>query len=116
MSYDQGVRDTIRWTVGEVADDIQVAPTWARALQLAGIYHPRVAILDFDRVSPQGRVRLTNLLRLRYHTGIIVVGEYPSLDDATRHGISTGFAKPLDLQQLMATVARMLQPNADRAP
>jgi hypothetical protein len=108
MSYDAGVRDTLRWVAGEIADDVLVASTWALALQLAGVGHPHVAILDFDRVSPQGRVRLANLLRLRYATAIIVVGNDASLDDATRHGISTGFAKPIDATRLMTNVAWVL--------
>jgi DNA-binding NtrC family response regulator len=108
MSYDTSVRATLRWVAGEVADDVQVASTWALALQLAGVGRPQVAILDFDRVSPQGRVQLANLLRLRYATVVLVVGNDASLDDATRHGISTGFAKPIDTTRLMSTVARIV--------
>src|SRR5260370_42670394 len=81
MSSDKNVRDVLRWAVGEIADEVQVASTWTLALQLAGVHHPRVAVLDFDRVSPQGRVLLANLLRLRYQTAIVVVGVDASLDD-----------------------------------
>jgi DNA-binding NtrC family response regulator len=108
LSYDRATRDVMRWVAGEVADEVHAASSWASAIQLASLYRPALAILDFDNLSPQGRVWLSQLLPLRYETEILVVGSSQSLEDALRHGLTRGFGKPLDAGALLRQVAAVI--------
>src|ERR1051325_11266749 len=96
MSYDHRTRDLLRYAIGEFANQVLVAPSWAVALSLAGQHRPAVAVLDFDNVSPQGRAYLARLLPARHGTEVIAVGGVGALDDAIRHGIRYGVEKPID--------------------
>jgi hypothetical protein len=93
LSYDRATREALRWAVGEVLDEVQIASSWQIALRQAGIQHPTVAVVDFDHVAPQGRVLLSNLLALRY-------------GDAARHGIHATMIKPVNQTRLMEHVSR----------
>src|SRR5690242_10142882 len=95
LSYDRATRESVRWAIGEVLDDVQTATSWQIALKQAGVQHPTVAIVDFDHVAPQGRVILSNLLVMRYGTYVIAIGSSDNVGDAVRHGIRATMTKPL---------------------
>jgi hypothetical protein len=47
-------------------------------------------------------------LPARHHSALIVVGNPTTLDDAVRHGMTIGLAKPLDVGLLLTHMERVI--------
>lgn len=108
MSAERSYRDTLRWALAEVVDDVVIAARWSRVVPLVEAHLPGVVVLDFDSIERPAREVLLAVLKIRCHVSVVAIGTPPAVVDAETLGVRTTVPKPLNVGLLMAHVERIV--------
>ena len=118
---DPQVRELLSRVLEREGYDTCVAADGAEGLDVAREQRPDLVITDIFMPEREGLTTIMDLKRIRPGMGIIAIsggghiarGDY--LDAAVDMGADVGIPKPLDLDLLRATVARILECGPDPA-
>lgn len=112
---DPHVRDLLVRVLEHEGYEVSLAANGLEGLDAARSVRPDLVITDIFMPEKEGLTTIMDLKRIRPSMGVIAIsggghfarGDY--LDVAIDMGASAGLPKPLDLDRLRATVARLLE-------
>ena len=116
---DPQVRELLVRVLEREGYQLCLAANGAEGMEQARVERPDLVITDIFMPEREGLSTIMDLKRIRPGMGIIAIsggghfahGDY--LDVAVDMGACAGLAKPLDLNDLRATVARLLETGPD---
>ncbi len=105
--------DGLRFELAERMTELSCVPTYANnatALGLLREVDPRLVILDLDILSGRAWELLTELIRLRRRTFVIVLTGVPSRAHSARaFGADVVITKPVDMKAFLQATREALQ-------
>jgi DNA-binding response OmpR family regulator len=109
---DAHVRRTLEWTLEAEDLPVQVAPTGRRALELATGQRPSLVLLDIGLPDIDGYAVAAGVRAVHGDDVPILVltADGRAAEKARQVGAVGYLSKPFELDELVATVKRLLQP------
>ncbi|HOW85776.1 MAG TPA: sigma-54 dependent transcriptional regulator [Candidatus Aminicenantes bacterium] len=109
---ERSIREVFAVLLGDKGYQVETAGNGRRGLELAGPFAPDVVILDMNLPDISGLEVLAGLRQARPGPGIIIVTAFGTIRnavEATKLGASAYLEKPVDNEELLLEIARILE-------
>jgi DNA-binding NtrC family response regulator len=109
---ERNIRDVFSLLLGDHGYDVETAASGAAGVEAARAFEPDVVLLDMNLPDIPGLDVLARLKEARPATGIVIVTAYGTIRsavEATKLGAYAYLEKPVDNDELLLTVARILE-------
>ena len=109
---ERNIREVFSLLLGDHGYDVETAASGAAGIEAARAFEPDVVLLDMNLPDIPGLDVLARLKEARPATGIIIVTAYGTIRsavEATKLGAYAYLEKPIDNDEMLLTVARLLE-------
>ncbi|MEN6561563.1 MAG: sigma-54 dependent transcriptional regulator [Acidobacteriota bacterium] len=109
---ERSIREVFAVLLGDKGYQVETAENGRRGLELARVFAPDVVILDMNLPDIPGLEVLAGLRQARPEPGIIIVTAFGTIRnavEATKLGASAYLEKPVDNEELLLDIARILE-------
>jgi DNA-binding NtrC family response regulator len=109
---EKSIREVFGVLLGEQGFLVEVAETGRRGLEKARLFGPDIVLLDMNLPDLSGLEVLAGLRRERPEPGIIIVTAFGTIRnavEATKLGASAYLEKPVDNEELLLEISRILE-------